>query len=100
EKLDPAGEVLHDLALARHHRLEVELRAGDPDTVRGEMVPGLGVALGRVQERLRGDAADVETGPAQGASAFDAGRAHAELRGADGGDIAAGSGADHHEVVR
>src|SRR5262249_60648763 len=45
------------------------------------------------------NAADVEAGAAEGLVLLDYGDLHAELRRADGADIAAGAGADHDEVV-
>ena len=52
------------------------------------------VQLGGVQQRLRGDAADIEAGAAQRLAALDAGGLQPELCRADRGDIAAGAGAD------
>src|SRR5205814_5021256 len=46
-----------------------------------------------------GDAADVEAGAAQRRPLLDAGDFEAELGGADGGDVAAGAGPDHDQVV-
>ena len=54
--------------------------------------------LGRVEQRLGRDAADVEAGAAQRLAALGAGGLEAQLRGADRGDIAAGAGADHQDV--
>ena len=72
----------------------------DLDAHRGEAVTGLGEQLGRVEQRLRGDAADVGAGAAVGGALLDDGDLEAELRGADGADVAAGSGADDDQVVR
>ena len=55
--------------------------------------------LGGVQQRLRGDAADVEAGAAERLALLDHGDLHAELGGADGADIAAGAGADDDDIV-
>ena len=83
---------------------EVELQALHLDAVVGEVVPGLLVVLRGLQQRLGGDAADVEAGAAErrlavGVLPFvDAGVAEAELRGADRGDVAAGPAADHDDV--
>jgi hypothetical protein len=52
------------------------------------------VDLGRAQQRLGRDAAPVEADAAQ-MLALDQRRLHAELRRADGRDIAAGTAADH-----
>ena len=67
-------------------------------------VAGVLEVLGRLQQRLRRDAADVgaraaRRGLAVGARpVVDAGDLEAELRGADRGDVAAGTGADDDDV--
>ena len=81
------------------HGGEVELRLADLDAHAGERVAGLVEQLGRVQQRLRRDAADIEAGAAEGRVLLDHRDLHAELRRADGADIAAGAGADDDEVV-
>src|SRR6516162_6997114 len=57
------------------------------------------VKLGRVEHRLRWDAADVETSAAERGPLLDHRALHAELRRADGAHIAAGAGADDDEIV-
>jgi hypothetical protein len=52
-----------------------------------------------VQQRLGGNAADVEASAAQRLAAFHAGGLQAQLRRADRADIAAGAGADEDHVV-
>src|SRR5690606_6064916 len=52
----------------------------------------------RVEERLRRDAADVEAGAAQGQPFFDADGLQTELRCADRGDIAAGTGSNDGNI--
>src|SRR5262245_20010387 len=100
--LEEAGDALreaaHDAVLPGHHRRQVELDAAHLHTVRGERAPHLPVVLARVEERLRRDAADVEARPAERRVLLDARDPHAELRGADRGDVAAGPGADDDEV--
>ena len=64
-----------------------------------EPVLGQVVELARIEQRLARDAADVEAGAAERRPLLDAGHLHAELRGADRGDVAAGAGADHDQVV-
>jgi hypothetical protein len=76
------------------------------DAVHDEGVAGLLVELGGLQQRLGGDAADVEAGAAEAHFALgvgigfrlDAGRGQAELRGTDRRHVAAGTAADHHYV--
>ena len=71
----------------------------DLDAHGGEAVFRFGVALARMEQRLRRDAADIEAGAAVGRALLDYRHLHAELRRADGADIAAGTGADDDEVV-
>ncbi len=65
----------------------------------GERVPGLLEQLGRMQQRLRRDAADIQAGAAEGLVLLHHRGLQAELRRADRADIAAGAGADDHKVV-
>src|SRR5258707_14241067 len=57
------------------------------------------VFLRGLQQRLRGDAADIEAGAAEPVAALDAGGLQAELRCADRRDVAARAGADDDDVV-
>ena len=52
-----------------------------------------------LEQRLGGNAAPQETGAAERLLFFDDGDREPELGGADGRDVAAGSGADHNQVV-
>src|SRR5207302_5904529 len=52
-----------------------------------------------LQQRLRRNAADVETGPAETGAAFDASGLQPELRCPDRRDIAARPRPDNHDVV-
>ena len=71
----------------------------DLDAHGGEAVRRFGIALARMEQRLRRDAAHIEAGAAMGGALLDHRHFHAELRRADGADIAAGSGADDDQVV-
>src|SRR5262245_11491430 len=62
------------------------------------MVAGLIEEMARVEQRLAGDAADVETGATEIGVLLDAGHLQPELTRADRGDVAAGSRADDDEV--
>ena len=99
QKLDALDVAVDALVLERHHRLEIELGLADADAHLGEAVSGLLEQFGGVQQRLRGNAADIQTGAAVGRALFDHGDFHAELRRADRADIAAGTGADDNEIV-
>ena len=54
--------------------------------------------LAGVEQRLAGNAADVEAGAAERGAFVDERDLEAELRGAKGADVAAGAGADDDEV--
>ena len=58
----------------------------------------LGDHLGGVQQRLGRDAADVEADAAQGRPALDQHHLLAEVGGAEGGGVAAGTGAQHQHL--
>ena len=100
QQLDAAGQPLDDLVLARVH-----LRHVDADRrLADRQAPLLPVLrdLQRVrvlEQRLGRDAAPVEAGAAEHRRPFDDRGLEPELRGADRGDIAAGAGADHDDVV-
>ena len=96
---DAVGVAFDDLVLAGQHGGKVEADVADLDAVTAEVSLGLGVDFAGIEHRLAGDAADVEAGAAQRGPLLDAGDLHAELGRADGGDVAAGAGADHHQVV-
>ena len=59
---------------------------------------GLGDHLGRVQQRLGRDAADVEADPAQRAAAVHQDDLFAQVGGPEGGGVAAGTGAEHQDL--
>ena len=99
QEVDALDVAVDALVLERHHRGEVELGRGNADAHFAEAVPGFLEQFGGVQQRLRRDAADVEAGAAEGRALLDHGGFQAELRRANGADIAAGAGADDDEVV-
>src|SRR5690606_24281 len=99
EVRDAVVEAADDMVLPGDRLPEVEGRSGDGDAERGRgarPMDGLLEFLGRVDQRLRRDAADIEAGAAEPA-ALDDHRIDAELAGADRTDIAAGAGADHEQ---
>jgi len=105
EEVQDAVVVLrNDFLLARQHPRDVDRQAADLYAVVGEGVARVLEVLGRLQQRLRRNAPDVRARAtrrrlASGACpVVDAGRAEAELRAADGGDVAAGAGADDDNV--
>src|SRR5262245_22259474 len=99
QKVDAFDVAFDAPVLERHHCLEVELGRGNVDSHLGEGMPCLLEQFRRVQERLRGNAADVEAGaPIRGAF-LDNSSSQAKLCGTDGAYIAAWAGADDDVVV-
>ena len=98
ESGDTAAELGHDFLLARQHPRQIQSRWFDLDAVAGEVVASLGQQFAGVEERLARDAAFVETNPAEGGAALDHRHLLAELGGAQGGNVAAGAGADNDQV--
>ena len=99
EELDPLRVLGDDLVLvgvdANH--VDADVLGVDADLL---AVQRLVVDLGRVEQRLGGDAAAQEAGAAEAVVLLDDDDLHSKLSGADGGDIAAGAGADDREVVQ
>src|SRR5439155_12530937 len=97
EELDALRLAIRDLTAAVDHAAEV-----GPDVVGQDAALGAALQLGEerrvAQDRLRGDAAPVAT-DAAGLVALDDGRPEPELRGTDGGHVAARPGAQNDEVV-
>ena len=96
--IPPVSCLTASLPLAVHDR-QVE-RGRHVDAELGHRaIGGVIEQLGRVQHRLRRNAADVEAGAAERLAAFGARGLQPQLRGADRGDVAAGAGADHQDVI-
>jgi hypothetical protein len=93
-----AGQLADHLLLVGAQPVQVDLRLAE---LHAE-VAGVRSLLddrGRVQQRLGRDAADVEAHAAQGRIALDQHGVQAQVRGAEGGGVAAGAGADHHHAA-
>ena len=99
QELDAAGVLRDDVGLVGQHLVPVDLRrlADQPHLL--EVGLRFMQLLGRVQQRLARDAADVEAGAPQRLAPLDAGGLEPQLGAADGADIAAGAGTDHDDVV-
>jgi methionine-S-sulfoxide reductase len=96
---DAVGVRLHHRVLAALHRGEVELDPRHAHAVFAQSVARLEEPLARLEERLARDAPDAHAGASEGGLLLDAGDAEPQLRGADRGDVAAGSGTDDDDVV-
>src|SRR5260221_3523958 len=95
---DARSELAHDLALALHHRAEIEPDVAGDDAVRGEPLLREMEMFARRQQRLARDAPDVEAGAAERFVLLHDGGFEAELRGADRGDVTAGAASDDDEL--
>jgi len=72
EELDALGQAGHGRVLCLHHGGEVELDIAHLNAAALCVVEDLVVEVGVVKERLGGNAADVEAGPAEGAALLNA----------------------------
>ena len=97
EPADASGERLHHLVAVLAGGAHVER---DVARVHAELtaVAELAEHVCRTQHRLCGDAGDVEAPPADEFTLDDR-SLHAQLGGANRGDVASGAGADHDDVV-
>ena len=93
---DARRKLLRHRARPLHHLVEFEVRLDGGEAEVRQMVQQV-IDLGRAQQRLGRDAAPVQADAAEVLALHHRGL-HAELRCADGGDIAAGSAAEHDEV--
>ena len=100
QELDALRVLPDDVVLALEHRREIERQLPDADAVRGRRVRRELVVLGRREQRLGRNAADVDARAAERLVHLDADGVQAELRGANRGDISAGSAADDDDVGR
>jgi hypothetical protein len=97
QEFDPLGVLADHIVLVGAHLRPIDLGlGGNPHLV--EILLRLVQHVGGVQKRLRRDAAHVEAGAAQRLAPLDAGDLQAQLRRADGADIAAGARADDDEI--
>ena len=91
------GELLDGAVLERAHAVEVDLGLAEGDPRAGGLL-GVGEHAREVQQRLGGDAADVEADAAEALVALDEHGLQAEVGGAEGGGVAARARADHDHV--
>ena len=94
---EPAGQLLDHAVLPAAQRVDVDGGCGEADAEMAHLL-GLGDHLGGVEQRLGGDAADVEADAAQGRPALDQDDLAAQVGGAEGGGVAAGAGAQHQHL--
>ena len=100
EEVGDAVDVGGDgVVLVLHHRGVVELWRADHDAERRHAMVSFLEHFRGVQQRLRGNAADVEARAAERLALLDHGHLQPKLGRADGAHVAAGSGADDDEIV-
>src|SRR3546814_18819997 len=87
------GQMADDLLLVAAQLVEGDLRLAEIDAVVGR-VPRLVDHRRRVQQRLGGNAADVEADAAELRVALDQDGVQTQVRGAERGGVAAGAGAE------
>ena len=97
QEVDALGVAVDGFLLEAHHLREVDAGLGLDAHLR-EGVLRFGIKLRGVQQRLGGNAADVEAGAAMAGALLDHCHLEAQLGRADGADIAAGAGADDGDV--
>ncbi len=98
EALEPTRQLADDLLLPLAQAIEVDFGLAEADPERGRLL-GFRDHAGGVQQRLRGDAADVQADAAEHVEALDEHDLEAEVGGAEGGRVAAGSGADDDDAA-
>ena len=98
EPRDAARQLLGDGVLVSDDLREVDVHALDLDADVLALLLNLGDELRRVQQALRGDAADVQARAAE-ILFFDHGDLRPELRGADRRHIPAGPAADDNDIL-
>ena len=95
---EAAGELCDDLVLESGELADVDFRRAEIDADLAR-VRGLVDHLGRMQQRLRRNAADVEADAAEGRVALDQHCVHTEVGTAERGRVAAGTGAEHDDLA-
>ena len=99
EGCDSPVQRLNHRIFPRHHGRQIERNVAGLNAVAGEGGLGLVVQLAGIEQCLARNTPPVEAGAAQGGLFFDAADAHAQLGGADGGNVSAGAGADDDQIV-
>ena len=98
QEFDALNIGANHFTLARLHPRQIKLHRANTHAMIGKLVERFLIMFGGLQQSLGWNAADIQAGAAQGFALFHAGDLHAELRRADGADIAAGAGANHDNV--
>ena len=99
QESDALDVAVDGFVLEPKHGGKIERRRADLDAHPAEGMTGLVESLGRMQHRLRRNAADIEAGAAERFFLLDDGNLHAELCGANRADIAGWAGTDDDKIV-
>ena len=98
QELDALGVLADDVVLVGQHLVPVDRHLGAHEAHFLKVFMGFVQRVAGVQQRLRGDATDVQAGAAERVAAFDNGGLQSQLGAADGADIAPRTGADDDDV--
>ena len=95
--------MFNDFVFAGNHFAHIHFQACGADAVLAKVLGGVFVVFRALQQGFRRDAADIGASAAWGGLAgfvgrVDTGYAHAQLGGANGGDIATRAGADDDNI--
>ena len=99
EKLDALGVAVDHILFIGLHLRPIDLGGRGLEAHGRKIVLGHVQRMGRVQERLGGDTADVEAGAAERLAALNHSGFQPKLGAADRADITAGAGADDDDVI-
>jgi hypothetical protein len=99
EELDALGQARDGCLLGLHHGGQVELDITNLDTAALCVVQNLVVEVRVVEQRLGGDAADVEAGAAEGTALLNAGDLEAGLTSLDGSNVASNAATDDDQIL-
>src|SRR4051812_28585180 len=92
-----AGEAFYDLVFARHHLDEIEFDISNFNAMPREIVLGGIKALGGIEQRLTGNAANIQAGPAE-VFALDAANFHSQLRRSNRRHVTAGPSTNYDQI--
>ena len=99
QEFDAFGVGRDDVVFVRQHLFPIDRLGLSLKAHGGEIMLGFVQHMGRVQQCLGRDAADVQAGAAQGVAPLNHSRFQAQLRATNGANVAAGAGTDDDDVV-
>ena len=99
QPVDAFAQQFDNLLFAAKHRRQIEFHAGNFHAMFRQLGFRLGEFLARFQQRFAGNAANAQTRAAQPRFLIDAADVQAQLRGANGRRVTAGTAADDDQIV-